>query len=186
MSYLQLAENPYEHLAETSTMSASDNYIFIPAGYRGAVKDMYVREDLLDPMPNISYQKMMFELEPYQNTGMSAKEDRDARRQARKDRKALRGETKAAKQKSRLERAQSGETGLKTLISGAKDIVGGIFGTSAPVDDTTGRAPITGSIEFGDVPQESFLSRYKVPLIIGAAGVIGFVVYKQMNKKKRK
>jgi hypothetical protein len=187
MSYLQLAENPYEHLAQTSTINASDNYIFIPAGYRGAVKDMYVREDLLDPMPNISYQKMMFELEPYQNTGMSAKEDRDARRQSRKDRKALRGETRDARKEARLSRIQSGETPLKTLIGGATNIVSSLFGGgNAPADDTTGRAPITGSIEFGDVPQQSFLSRYKVPLIIGAAGVIGFVVYKQMNKKKRK
>lgn len=187
MSYLQLAENPYIHLAQNIPTDARDMYIYIPQGYRGSDKDMYIREDLLDAMPTAAYQKMMFELEPYQNTGMSAKADRDARRQARKDKKALRGETKAAKQQARLERAKSGETGLKTLIAGAKDIVGGIFGTgAATTDDTTGRGPITGSIDFGTPQEESFLSRYKVPLLIGAAGVIGFVVYKQMNKKKRK
>jgi hypothetical protein len=185
MSYLQLAENPYSHLAQNIPTDAREMYVYVPAGYRGADQDMYIREDLLDAMPTAAYQKMMFELEPYQNTGMSAKSDREARRQARKDKKALRSETKAAKQQARLERAKSGETGLKTLISGAKDIVGGIFGTGTTTD-TTGRAPITGSIDFGTPEEESFLSKYKVPLIIGAAGVIGFVVYKQMNKKKRK
>ena len=184
MSYLQLAEDPYSHLAQNIPTDARDMYIYIPQGYRGSVKDMYVREDLLDAMPTAAYQKMMFELEPYQNTGMSANADREARRQARKDKKALKSETKAAKQQARLERAKSGETGLKTLIAGAKDIVGGIFGTGAI--DTTNKTPITGSIDFGTMPEESFLSKYKVPLIIGAAGVIGFVVYKQMKKKKRR
>jgi hypothetical protein len=158
-------------------------YVFIPQGYKGAQKDLYIREDLLDNVPEMVYQKMMFELEPYQNTGMSAKADRDARKQARKDRKALRGETRDARQQARLERAKSGETGLKTLISGAKDIVGGIFGTGGTTDTSgTDTRGFEGSIEFG-TQEESALSKYKIPLIIGGVAVAGFLVYKMMKRK---
>jgi len=185
MAYLQLAEDPYIHLAQNIPVSARDMYVYVPQGYRGATKDLYIREDLLDAMPTIAYQKMMFELEPYQNVGMSAKADRDARRQARKDKKAQKSELKSAKQQARLERAKSGETGLKTLIGGAKDIVGSIFGIGT--SDTTSKSPIDGSlnVDFGNVQEESFLSKYKLPIILGVVGVGGFLIYKTMNKKKR-
>jgi len=182
MSYLQLAEDNYSHLAQGMPTSASDMYVFIPQGYKGAQKDLYIREDLLDNVPEMVYQKMMFELEPYQNTGMSAKEDRDARKQARKDRKALRGETRDARQQARLDRAKSGETGLKTLISGAKDIVGGIFGTGTT--DTTGRGPVDFNASIGiGTEEETFFQKFKIPLIIGGVAVTGFLVYKMMKKK---
>lgn len=183
MAYLQLAEDPYSHLAQNIPVSARDMYVYVPQGYRGATKDLYIREDLLDAMPTMAYQKMMFELEPYQNVGMSAKADRDARRQARKDKKAQKGELKTAKQQARLERAKSGETGLKTLISGAKDIVGSIFGTDTTKAVTDGG--FQASVDFGNVQEESFLSKYKLPIILGVVGVGGFLIYKTMNKKKR-
>jgi hypothetical protein len=181
MSYLQLAEDPYSHLAQNIPVEARDMYVYVPAGYKGAPKDLYIREDLLDNVPEMVYKKMMFELEPYQNTGMSAKEDRQARKEARQQRKALRGETRDARQQARLERAKSGETGLKTLLTGAQNIVSGIFGTGAT--DTTGQdRAFEGSIQFG-TPEESPMSKYRVPLIIGGVAVAGFLVYKMMKKK---
>lgn len=183
MSYLQLAENdPYSHLAQNIPLEARDLYIYVPQGYRGATKDLYIREDLLDTMPRAAFSQMMFELEPYQNQGMSDKAGRQARRDARKAKKTQKDELKEAKRLAKLERAKSGETGLKTLISGAKDIVGGIFGTGAT--DTTGQTRgFEGSIEFGAPTEESTMSKYKIPLIIGGVALAGFLVYKFTKKK---
>jgi hypothetical protein len=184
MSYLQLAEDNYSHLAQAMPTSASEMYVFIPQGYKGAQKDLYIREDLLDNVPEMVYQQMMFDLEPYQNTGMSAKADRDARKQARKDRKALKGETRDARQQARLDRAKSGETGLKTIISGAKDIVGGIFGTGTTgTDTTTTRDPLNfdANVSFGNEP--TFFEQYRIPLILGGVAVGGLLIYKMMKKK---
>ena len=182
MSYLQLAEDPYMHLAQNIPLEARDLYVYVPQGYRGATKDLYIREDLLDAMPRNAYAKMMFELEPYQNMGMSSKESRQARRDARKLKRSQKDELKEQKRLAKLERIKSGETGLKTLLTGAKDIVGGIFGTGAT--DTTDTRGLEGSIEFGNQePEPTGIAKYKVPLIIGGVALAGFLVY-TMTKKK--
>ena len=68
MGYLQLAEMDYSMLAE----NPKENYIFIPAGYAGASKDMHVREDYFDNLSDAEYMAMMQELAPFQNQGLSA------------------------------------------------------------------------------------------------------------------
>jgi hypothetical protein len=180
MSYLQLAENdPFTSLAQNIPTEASEMYVFVPQGYRGSTKDLYIREDLLDAMPQQAFSQMMYELEPYQNTGLSGKgaERRDARRQAREDRKGKRAEARETRSTRRADM-------FSNLLNKGGEIVSSLTGRGS-VDDTTGRSPITGSIDFGTPQEESFLSKYKVPLIIGAVGVIGFVAYKSMNKKRR-
>jgi phage anti-repressor protein len=67
MSFLQLADN-YSMLAQ----NRSENYIFIPAGYAGATKDMNVREDYFDNLSDAEYMAMIQELAPFQSQGLSA------------------------------------------------------------------------------------------------------------------
>jgi len=174
MSYLQLAEDPYSHLAQNIPVEARDMYVYIPAGYKGAPKDLYIREDLLDNVPEMVRQKMMFELEPYQNRGMSAKADREARRAARNERKNKRAE-------ARETRSQRRSDMFSNLLNKGGEIVAGLTGKGAT--DTTGQdRAFQGSFEFG-TPEESPMSKYRVPLIIGGVAVAGFLVYKMMKKK---
>jgi len=67
MAFLQLADN-YSMLAQ----NRSENYIFIPAGYAGATKDMNVREDYFDNLSDAEYMAMINELAPFQSQGLSA------------------------------------------------------------------------------------------------------------------
>jgi hypothetical protein len=66
MAFLQLADN-YSMLAQ----NRSENYIFIPAGYAGATKDMNVREDYFDNLTDAEYMAMITELAPFQSQGLS-------------------------------------------------------------------------------------------------------------------
>lgn len=194
MGYLQLAEDPFTSLADNVMMNR-DKYIFIPAGYRGAEKDLYVREDFFDDMPDSVYQQMMQELAAYQNTGLSGKADRKARRQERKDAKAAKkasrggGARREARQK-RLETKWAGKekkAAAKGTGKGANflDKVGGIVG------DIVGKGPVdieTDSLDFqydqgGGEP--TFFDKYKVPLIIGGVALIGGGIYLATRKKKR-
>jgi hypothetical protein len=183
MSYLQLAENdPYSHLAQDIPVSAREMYVYIPQGYRGASKDMYIREDLLDTMPQSAYNKLMYELEPYQNTGLSA--GRGAERRA--DRKAKRDARKDARMEARDVRSQRRADIFGKLTDTAGNLVKGIFGGSE-TDATAGatRTPEGFNLDVSVGQEQSFLSKYKVPLIIGGVAVGGFLLYKTMNKKKR-
>lgn len=181
MAYLQLAENdPYSHLAQDIPVSAREMYVYIPQGYRGASKDMYIREDLLDVMPQNAYNKLMYELEPYQNTGLSA--GRGAERRA--ERKAKREARKDKRMEARDVRSQRRADIFGKLTDTAGSLVSGIFGGG---DTTETKGPIDGSVQFdfGTQPEETFFSKYKVPLIVGGVAVGGFLLYKTMNKKKR-
>ena len=188
MGYLQLAESPYDRLAEG--IPAKDLFVFVPAGFRGAVKDMWIREDAFDAMPEMEYLELMRSLEPYQNTGMSygftqlsGKAERQARRDARKQKKEGKAAVKQAKQAAKIERAKSGKTALDTIIGGAQNIVGTIFGGGA-ADKT--KAEIEGNIggyEFDLAPEESFFEKNKTLIILGGVAVGGLALY--MLTKKR-
>ena len=117
MAYLQLADNAYEHLAQRP----NEYYVFIPAGFRGAMKDSYIREDLFDNLSPYDYQQIMQELAPYQNTGMSdkasRKADREAKKTAKADKKATQGggarrdaraERQAQRQQARIDKKSAG------------------------------------------------------------------------------
>jgi len=168
MGYLQLAESAdpnLVHLAETTVKNA-DKYVFIPQGYRGAEKDLYVREDLFDNLPDTVFENLMFELEPFQNQGLSGKRA-DARREARQKRV----ETRAAA------RAQGGGV-LDKLGNIASNVIGGLKGGSIDVQT----APGEFSVDYSGEP--SFFEKYKVPIIIGGVALIGGGIYLATRKKK--
>lgn len=172
MSYLQLAEDPYSHLAD----NVMNKYIFIPAGYRGSSKDMYVREDFFDNLPTGTYNAMMQELAPYQNTGLSSKasDRRDARKQKKQDAKQKRIETRQAGKANRAEK-WGGALGKIT------ETVGGLIG-GKQVDVTAGG----GGLEIDyNKDQPSTWDQYKIPIIIGGIALVGGGIYLATRKKKR-
>lgn len=176
MGYLQLAENSdpnLVHLAE-QTIENADKYIFIPQGYRGAQKDLYIREDLFDKLPDPVYNNLMNELEPFQNTGLSGrgKDRRAARREARQKRV----ETRAAA------RAQGGGF-LDKIGNIATNVIGGLKGGSVQVETDQGQA----GLNWGPPPPEeepTFFEKYKWPIIIGGVAIVGGGIYLATRKKK--
>jgi hypothetical protein len=190
MGYLQLAENPYERLAEG--VPAKDLYIFVPAGFRGAVKDMWIREDSLDGLSDVEYLELMRSLEPYQNQGMSygftqlsGKAERQARRDARKAKKQSKASVKQAKRDAKIERAKSGKTALDSIIGGAQNIVGTIFGGGAAAGDQEKLdvQGTVGGVEFDLGPEQSFFERNKTLILVGGVAAGGLLIY--MLTKKR-
>jgi hypothetical protein len=179
MSYLQLAENPYSHLAQDVPTEAMEMYVFIPQGYKGAPKDLYIREDLLDKLPAPIYDKMMMELDQFQNTGLSG---RGAERRA--ERKAKREARKDKRMEARDVRSQRRADIFGKLTDTAGNLVKSLTGT-ADVDTTGGKLPADFNLDVAIGQEESALSKYKIPLIIGGVAVGGFIIYKMMNKKKR-
>ena len=174
MGYLQLAEG-YENLAE-SVMVNQDKYIFIPMGYRGAQKDLYVREDFFDNLPESDYQQMMFELSKYQNTGLSS--NASERRAARKAKKAQKKSTKAATKDEKKAKRAERFGGILDKVGG---IVGNIVGGGKGVE--VNAAPGEFQVNYGE--EESWLSRNKIPVAIGAVVLIGGGIYLATRKKKR-
>ena len=187
--YLQLAErDPFSYLAE----SGKELYIFVPQGFRGSQKDMYVREDTFDNLSPIDYQQLMFELEPYQNRGMSGKADRQARKDARALKKTTQGggarrearsQRQAQRQEARATRQASGGGFLDKIIGGATSIFGKEptgAGLDVAFEGPTGNE-YAASIGGG---QESFMEKYKVPLIIGGVVLVAGGIYLATKKKK--
>lgn len=175
MGYLQLAEG-YENLAENVLMNR-DKYIFIPMGYRGAQKDLYVREDFFDNMPEADYQQMMLELSRFQNTGLSS--NASERRAARKAKKAQKKTTKAATKDEKKAKRAERFGGILDKVGG---IVGNIVGGGKQVE--VDAAPGQFQVKVDD-QEESWLSRNKVPVAIGAVVLIGGGIYLATRKKKR-
>lgn len=188
MGYLQLAEeDPYSHLAEVPA-SAMQYYVFIPQGYRGANKDMYVREDVLDNLPAATRSKMMNDLAPYQNTGLSAsKEERERRRANREERKMTRANAGKTRQEARTERQRLRSEAKGKGGGRGKEIFGGILDTAksifgkGEVDVTAGGGDL--SIDYSQEPEQSFFSKYKVPLLIGGAALVGGIIFLTTRKK---
>lgn len=175
MSYLQLAEDKSYYLAERNP---KELYLFVPAGYRGSERDQYIREDLLDNLPEEVFNQMMNELEPYQNTGLSGKgaDRRAARRQRRQDRKTARRD---AKQK-RVETRSGAFKGFVDTVGGA---VSNIFGGGAKSDPGLDMSYTDGQFQatYGEEP--SFFEKNKFLILIGGAAIVGGVIYFTMKKK---
>jgi hypothetical protein len=186
MGYLQLAEDPYMHLAEVPAQNMKF-YVFIPAGYRGAEKDMYIREDVLDDLPEATYSQIMSELQQYQTTGLSdAKEDRKKRkadRNARKDTRANAGKTR---QEARTKRQELRSTAKAQGGGKFADILGTVAGTAK---DIFGKGNVDVNAGGGgfqvqyDPNEETFFSKYKIPLLLGGAALIGGTIYLLTRKK---
>lgn len=188
--YLQLAESPYNKLAEMTSQDLS-KYVFIPEGYKGATKDLYIREDLLDTLPDFVYDQMMIELRPYQNTGLSgifdkAKARRDARRANKEGKKG--GSARRADRLKRIEARQAGKAGRaekrSALLTNITDKVAGIFGGSkAPAGLDVSVGP--GGVDVDLDTDPTFWDQYKVPIIVGGVAIGGFIAYKALTKKGR-
>lgn len=184
MSYLQLADNSYNHLAA----APMEFYIFIPEGFRGASKDSYIREDLFDKMDPQDYAQIMRELAPYQATGLSDKASRKAAREqkkltkgpgARRDAKAIRQKNR---QDSKLARVQAGGgfgNIIGKVVDGAKSIFGQGGDTSLDIQSGGGGL----EIDYNAGGEESFLTRNKIPLIIGGVVIAAGAIYLVTKKK---
>jgi len=147
MSYLQLADNG------TST-KVMDNYIFVPAGFDGALKDSYVREDVFDDMDPIAFEEMMQALEPFQGEMLSGwfdKESRAARRKARQERREKRRKARAERVKARRDnRADRREKRREYRLKRQKARIDSGGGLGNIVNKITGAA--TSIFGKGDAP----------------------------------
>lgn len=177
MSYLQLAERDFTSLAE-EIINKGEQYVFIPQGFRGAEKDLYIREDLFDQLPDSTYNALMNSLEMYQNTGLSAGQSK-ARRDARR---AKRTEKKAAKQTKKDANKDKRAARFGGILDKVGGIVGNIVGGNKEVDVTAGN----GGIDFSyQQNEESWISRNKIPVAIGAVVLIGGGIYLATRKKRK-
>jgi hypothetical protein len=190
MAFLQLADN-YSMLAQ----NRSENYIFIPAGYAGATKDMNVREDYFDNLTDAEYMAMMQELAPFQNQGLSAV---GAALVAGKAISALGPFAKKLidRRKARVA-AGTAKPLFKPggLISRIGDKIkakqaGGGNGELMPVqmDPRGGGVQIGGTIDIGgdEQPQEqTFFQKYKMPLLIGGGALLIGGIYLATRKKRK-
>ena len=193
MSYLQLAENdPYNRLAEGNPLN---NYIFIPAGMLGMQSDTYVREDFFDGLSADEYQKTITMLAPYQNKGLSAIG-------------AIAGIGLNVAKKliaNRQARVAAG-TAKPLFKAGGKlsNLVGKLKGlkAQAATDQNAAVAPIeknqpfdiqasgnVGGTEFNVTAgeeKESFIKKYKTPLLIGGGLLVAGGLFLALRKKKRR
>ena len=177
MAQLQLAEN---YLAA----APMEMYIFIPAGFRGNEKDIYVREDMFDNLPEMEYRAIMDQLAPYQPQGLSAKGDKKA---ARKAERAIKKEGKggAARREAKQKRVETraaarGEKG--GLFGKAIDAATNIFGNK-DLAVTAGGGDV--SLDYTNPAQEeSFFSKYKLPILIGGGALVAGAIYLGTRKKK--
>jgi LPXTG-motif cell wall-anchored protein len=195
MSYLQLAENdPYNKLAEGNPLN---NYIFIPAGMLGMQTDTYVREDFFDGLSADEYQKTITMLAPYQNQGLSAigaiagiglnvakkliqkRQERVAAGTAKPLFKAggklsnLVGKLKGMKAQAATDQnaAAGGEMEKKAFDINAS---GNVAGTEF-------------EIKAGDEKEkESFIQKYKTPLLIGGGLLLVGGAFLLLRKKRRR
>jgi len=172
MSYLQLAD-PYTRLAGGIDKSL---YIFIPAGFMGAEKDVYVREDKFDNLPENEYQVIMQKLAPYQPQGLSGK---------RADRKAKEAADKEARRKERLEakqkRVETRSGAFGNVLNKASDVLTGVIAGKSGVSVQTPGVDVS-------INQPTFWEKYKLPILISStvitiAGVAYFVTKNKKSKR---
>jgi hypothetical protein len=185
MGYLQLAEMDYSMLAE----NPKENYIFIPAGYAGASKDMHVREDYFDNLNDAEYIAMMRELAPYQGQGLSvlpiaaagvagnAIRNLIARRQARVAAGTAKPLFKPGGLISRIGAKLKGQQSAP-----GTDLM------PVSMDPKSGGVQIGGSIDIGGaepIQEETFFQKNKNLLLIGGAVAAAGIIFLVTRKKRR-
>jgi len=195
--YLQLAESPYMSLAQ---QAPTELYIFIPQGFKGSEKDMYIREDKFDNLSDYDYQQLMFELAPYQPQGLSGKADRKQRREDRRAKKATKGggarrdarqKRLDARMKAKVDKAAARGAGGGGIFDKVVGAATNIFGKGETGGDDAMQRDfsITGSPGEFDVSidnadgEESFFQRNKIPLAIGGAVLLAGGIYLATRKK---
>jgi hypothetical protein len=193
MSYLQLAENdPYNRLAEGNPLN---NYIFIPAGMLGMASDTYVREDFFDGLSADEYQKTITMLAPYQNQGLSAvgaiagiglnvAKKLIANRQARVAAGTAKPLFKAG---GKLSNLVGKLKGLKAQAATDQNAAPAPMEKNQPFDiQASGNV---GGTEFNVTAgeeKESFIKKYKTPLLIGGGLLVAGGLFLALRKKKRR
>jgi hypothetical protein len=202
MALLQLAENPYNMLAENELYlsqngTVADNYLFIPSGMFGMTEDTYVRSDFFDSLSDVEFQAVISALEPYQAQGLSAFGIVTA---ASSLGKIAAPAIKKAIEK-RAEKVAAGTVKpifkpggtLSGLVDKVKAGVTKLKDVPAPkqnevIEKTT---PISGSVEIGNTSLDfssgqpaavPFFTKYKTPLIVGGVAVAGLILYNVFKK----
>ena len=203
MALLQLAESPYNMLAENEmylaeTGPVAENYLFIPAGLFGMDQDTYVRSDFFDSLSDTEFEAVMTTLAPYQPQGLSAvgavvsgavavgKKLAPAIKKAydKRQEKVESGTVKpifktGGKLANLADKVKAGVEKLKKVPADKVDQV---------VEKTT---PVTGSVEIGGTSIDfstgqpatvPFFTKYKTPLLIGGAAVAGLLLYRTFKK----
>ena len=205
MALLQLAESPYNMLAENEmylaeTGSVVENYLFIPAGLFGMDQDTYVRSDFFDSLSDTEFNAVISALAPYQPQGLSAigaiigGATAAGKRLAPGIKKAIAGrKAKVAAGTAKpifkpggalsnlANKVKAGVNKLKDVPTTEQDEV---------IQKTT---PITGSVDIGgtqldfstgsqNLTPTNFFTKYKTPLLIGGAAVAGLLLYKNLKK----
>ena len=187
MGYLQLAEMDYSMLAE----NPKENYIFIPAGYAGASKDMHVREDYFDNLSNAEYMAMIQELAPFQSQGLSAigigavaggalnvAKNLISRRRARVAAGTAKPLFKPGGLVSRIGAKLKGQQAAP-----GTDLM------PVQMDPRTGGVQIGGTIDIGGaeqiIPEETVFQKNKNLLLIGGAVAAAGIIFLVTRKKTR-
>jgi hypothetical protein len=203
MALLQLAESPYNMLAENELYLAengpvADNYLFIPSGLFGMEQDTYVRADFFDSLSDQEFDAVISTLAPYQPQGLSAVGAVVTAAQFAG--KAVAPAIKKAIEK-RQEKVASGTVKpifkrggpLSGLVGKVKAGVDKLKNASADkakdiIEKTT---PVTGSVEIGGTSLDfstgqpaavPFFTKYKTPLLIGGAAVAGLILFRTLKK----
>lgn len=202
MALLQLAESPYNMLAEnelylSETGTVAENYLFIPAGLFGMNEDTYVRSDFFDSLSDQEFNAVISALAPYQPQGLSAIGAVTAISAATK---AIAPGIKKAIE-NRKEKVAAGTVKpifkpggklsnlagkIKTGVSKLKDVP-----ATKQLDVIEKTTPISGSVEIGGTTldfstgqpeQVPFFTKYKTPLLIGGAAIAGLILFKTLKK----
>jgi len=203
MALLQLAESPFNALAENESMYLSqgpiaENYLFIPAGLFGMDSDTYVRSDFFDSLSDVEFDAVMTSLAPYQPQGLSAvgaivsgavavgQKVAPAIQKAidKRQEKVAAGTVKPIFKPGGALSNLAGK--VKAGINKLKDVPASKAGEV--IEKTT---PVSGSVEIGGTTvdfstgqpqQENFFTKYKTPLLIGGAALAGLVLFRTFKK----
>jgi hypothetical protein len=204
MALLQLAESPYNMLAENElylaeTGPVSDNYLFIPAGMFGMTQDTYVRSDFFDSLSDEEFSAVISALAPYQPQGLSALGIVTAA-------SALGKVAAPAVQKAIANRQEKVAAGTVKPIFKPGGALSNLAGkVKAGIDKLKNvpaekagdviqkTTPVTGSIDVGgtsldfstgaQTTPQNFFTKYKTPLLIGGAALAGLVLFRTLKKK---
>lgn len=204
MALLQLAESPYNMLAENEmylaeTGSVVENYLFIPAGLFGMDQDTYVRSDFFDSLSDQEFNAVISALAPYQPQGLSAvgavltAATAAGKKLAPGIKKAIasRKEKVAAGTAKPIFKPGGPLSNLATKVKAGVNKLKDVPTTKQDevIEKTT---PITGSVDIGgtsldfstgqNVTPTNFFTKYKTPLLIGGAAVAGLLLYKNLKK----
>jgi hypothetical protein len=203
MALLQLAESPFNSLAENDGMYLSagpiaDNYLFIPAGMFGMDSDTYVRSDFFDSLSDVEFDAVMTSLAPYQAQGLSAvgavvgsavaigKKVAPAIQKAfdKRQEKVAAGTVKPIFKPGGALSNLAGK--VKAGINKLKDVpatkAGEVIEKTTPVSGSVEIGGTTVDFSTGQPQQENFFTKYKTPLLIGGAALAGLVLFRTFKK----